>query len=317
MKTSTGTTEAAIADYVARCEVHLADVPWGAREQLRHDIEEVVAEVCAELDGAPDDLVGQPERFVRELRLAAGFPPPPERAAAETSSPSRSASVLGWLRRLWTHPAVVWTRALLPSLRPAWWVARGALVVTGFAWLTGGPRSPEWVAQFVPYWPIFGSRLLGIAGLCAGVYFSVEASRRRLRPSLRLLRVAASVAAIAFALVLSSEVRGWAHRSHPTMRASVSPPFADEAGGPPSFSVVQIGSDRTGTMVEVIDIDTARQVVSELLDDSPPAALFVEIAGQRVHPGTVAEIDEVLAGLAARGHLNGESPPPAPVTVTE
>lgn len=312
MRTSTGTDEAAIADYVARCEIHLSDVPWGVREQLRHDIEEVVAEVCAELDGAPDDLVGQPDRFVRELRLAAGFPPPPERDPMEASSQSRSESVLGWLRRLWKHPAVEWVRELVPHLAPAWWVARGALVVTGFAWLTGARRSPEWLAQLVPYWPIFGSRLLGIAGLCAGVFFSVEASRRRLRPPLRLLRVVASVAALSFALVLASEVRGWAHRSDPTMQGSVPPEYLGETATPRSFMAVQIGSDRTGDLIEVIDIGAARQTVSQLLANSPPAALFVEVGGQRAYPGSATAIDGVLTELAERGYLNGEPPPAAP-----
>ena len=137
-------TDAAVAEYVARCRPHLDDLPAEVGEQLADDIAQIVAEVATELDGRPDDLVGPPDRFAAELRAAAGLP------ARLDDDPEPS--LRAWLRltaRPWLQRTV---RSWSPRRRAA--VAAGFVVVVfvaGMAVSSGGDEMidadvpPEWM----------------------------------------------------------------------------------------------------------------------------------------------------------------------------
>lgn len=299
-------TNPAIAEYVILCEEHLRDLPAPVAGQLRRDIEEIVTEVCGELDGAPQDLVGPPLRFVTDLRTAAGLAPPPA-AIASSEAGEGDRRLRDRVRSLWEHRALQWVRQLAPELRPAWWVARGYVLAVALGRLTGADLRPSWLLGFVPYWPAFGSRLLGLVAIAGAVYLSVEAGRRALSGRQRALRLASSVAAVVFAFVLLGEAKSWSHShgfdpSYLHYPPPAQPRLAPTAPG--QAALVTIGSSLTGNAAPVIDLATALQTVESLLVESPPAAIFIEHDGTRTYPGTRAAIESELRGLAERGLLN-------------
>ena len=297
------TTTAGIAAYVDACEPYLRDLDAATQAQLRADIVEIVAEVCGELEGAPDDLVGPPRRFVGELRLAAGLPPLPEPEPAKTADGFASA-----LRRATQHRSMRWVRELLPELRPAWWVARGLLV----AWVLGsatGAGGPSWIFNLIPHWPLAGSSILGLATAGGAVYVSVEAGRRRPRGWRRVAVAMASVVAIVFAGTLASQASRWTNgpAAYDYVGSPVSPPAHTytHGGTPPAFTPVVIGSHLTSERVEVVDLTTARDTIDKLLAGAPPASIYFDVDGGQVQPGTREAIDELLIDLVDRGLLNG------------
>ena len=289
------TIDQAVASYVEACAPYIADLDAETRAQLRRDISEIVSEVCAELDGAPIDLVGPPERFVAELRIAAGLraaQPPGESASAPATPRLRDR-----LKGLWHHRAVVWTRHIVLELRPAWWVVRGLLVGWSLSRVTGN-RGPSWILNVVPHWPLFGSTALGLAATGAAIYLSVEGGRRR-RP--RALLIAASVVAVWFGAVLASEASRFT--DGPAAYAYVGSPQQQPKYAPATFRPVMVGSDLTGDRFEVIDLAQARSMLDQMLLDAPPAAIYVEHDGAQERPGTLAAIQQVLDRLVASGHL--------------
>lgn len=299
-------TNPAIAEYVILCEEHLRDLPAPVAGQLRHDIEEIVTEVCGELDGAPQDLVGPPLRFVTDLRTAAGLAPPPA-AIASSDAGEGDRRLRDRMRSLWEHRAVQWVRHLAPELRPAWWVGRGYVLAVALGRLTGANLRPSWLLGFLPYWSAFGSRLLGLVAIAGAVYLSVEAGRRPLAGRQRALRAAASVIAVAFALVLLGEARSWSDNHAYESSYLHYPPAAQPRPAPTApgqAALVTIGSSLTGNGAPVIDLTTALQTVDSLLVESPPAAIFIEHNGTQGYPGTRAAIESELRSLAERGLLN-------------
>ena len=297
---STSTTPLVVAAYVQACEALLSDLDESTRAQLRADIVEIVSEVCGELDGAPDDLVGTPRRFVGELRVAAGLPP-----LNDQEQQRRAPGVAGTIRRLAEHRSTRWVRSLGPDLRTAWWVARGVLVGWAAGWATGA-RGPSWILNLVPHWPVAGSALLGFGAVGTAVYLSVEAGRRRPQGWRRLAVLAASVVAVVFAASTASQASRWTNG--PAAYDFVGPP-TDAAvvvySGPPrAFSPVVVGSHLTSERSEVLDLTTARETVDMLLASAPPASIYFEFDGGQHQPGTRQAIDDILVDLVDRGLLN-------------
>ena len=299
MNASATTTDPVIREYADRCDEHLRDLPDAVRRQLRDDIEQIVAEVSAELGGLPDDLVGPPRRFVTELRTAAGLAPPPE--PSDGLQPTRRHGFAIRVAELWGSRAARWCRALAPELRPAWWVARGLVLAVGLTWLTGADERPRWFLAVIPTWPVLGSHLVGAAVAAGAVYLSVEAGRRRLAGGQRAVRAAATAAAVAIALVGIGEMREWTEV-----------PRHDFVGDPgafvatqPGFMLVTVGSDLTGESRPVVSLEEARAAVQDLLVQGPPAAIYIDHQGTRTYPSTAAAIDTQLAKLAGQGFLSG------------
>ena len=142
---------------------------------LASDVREIVAEVVAELDGDPADLVGQPQAFSDELRAAAGHPPPKRAAAATTQREQLGSLIAGAIRRWTTSTALPWCRTLFRELRPAWWVARGlgvALALDVDHLRSGHGLLPE----------LFGLGVIWLGVAAVFVVLSVELGRGSLLP---------------------------------------------------------------------------------------------------------------------------------------
>jgi hypothetical protein len=293
---STTTIDPAIAAYVERCAVYLRDLSEPLQDQLREDIEQIVAEVVAELGGRPEELMGPPLRFVTELRTAAGLLPPP--AAAD--APAVSTTFADRVAAIRRHPSVRWVRTLAPELRPAWWVARGILVAIALGMLTGA-RRPFWIAGLVPIWPVLGSRLLGLAAAGAGVYLSVEAQRRVLTRRQRILRAVATGVAVLSALASVAAIRGWDEGRAYAYPYAYTPPPAPQPFKP--FTMVQIGSDLTGETIAVSSLGEARAAVAKLRSGAPPTSISVTSGGTKTYPGTEVDIDRALVELVSQGYL--------------
>ena len=295
----TETTDA-IADYVDRCEPHLRDLPEDVRRQVRDDIEQIVGEVVAELDGAPDDLVGPPLRFVAELRAAAGLSAPP--AATAVAADAAPPDLFTFLRSLPSHPAVRWCRGVLRDLRPAWPVVRGLLGAIALARLTGAPARPTWLLWVVPMWPVLGSTILFVPAAAGAVYLSVAAERHRDQRRRRRLAAAMTLVAVAMLFGLLGTVREASGRSFD------GPPVDLVVDTPAAFSPVQIGSAVRGYAQPVTDADEAARLIDELLLDGPPRSIWVEAEGIRTEGMTSEALDMTIADLVTRGLLNPASP---------
>jgi len=141
---TTQTVDRAIGEYVGRCVEYLRDLGEHDRTSILEDIRQILSEVTAELEGAPDDLLGPPDRFVAELRTAAGLDgparKPPKKRSARLSSSLRSATaVLSAVRgSIQWRPAWNWLRDFAREAQPGWWVVRGLLITTLLVLAIGG-----------------------------------------------------------------------------------------------------------------------------------------------------------------------------------
>lgn len=202
---SPGTTAAADA-YVADVRQRLGGLTDDERDDLLDDLVAHVHEVSAHDSRPLDEALGDPEAFAAELLTTAGLATdrPTGIAAVGARVSSRVeivrdrargaiARVSPPLRTVRRHPWATATIDFLPELRPAWWVARGWLLVVGF-WLIG---ANSWGRYVLP--EILGSTLLGVAAGIGCAAASVHVARHR--PDWRWRHVVdalAVVAAVAF-----------------------------------------------------------------------------------------------------------------------
>ncbi len=129
-----------VASYASAVRTALAPLPDAERESLLEDLENHLAEVASESDLSLQERLGPPEDYAAELRSAYG-------GGNETSSGrhrpvrERTAALLKSVSSNLTYPDL---RALLPELRPGWWVLRAYLVVLFLAFLfrDGGNLRP-------------------------------------------------------------------------------------------------------------------------------------------------------------------------------
>jgi hypothetical protein len=183
-----------VASYAAAVRAALAPLPDAERESLLEDLESHLAEVASESDVPLRERLGVPEAYAAELRLAYG-------AAGDAGKMKRRVLLRDWtsaLIRTATGPqAYREMRALLPELRPGWWILRAYLVVLVFAYLLrdGGNLRP------IPN-PFSSHGLLQILATIAAIVLSVRLGRRGLPVSKawRGAAVAANVAIVLLAL---------------------------------------------------------------------------------------------------------------------
>jgi hypothetical protein len=170
--TTDPTLDQRATDYLDAVRSHLADLPADERDDLLDDLEAHVHQVAATTEGPLDDALGPPATFAAELRASAGLAP----------AARGSARLDRWRRRgdaLQDHP---WTRAtvaFLPELRPAWWVARGWLLVWLAAEATGGDHSA------FPLPELFGNAFVGLVATVPVVAWSVRLGRNPSPPRWR------------------------------------------------------------------------------------------------------------------------------------
>ncbi len=104
--------------YLAAVDDQLSDLAPTAHAELVAQVEDRLRELRPNEDAAA--VLGPPAVFAAELRHFAGFPP--------TQQPS-SQSRAGWLQAQARRPVPHAVFAYLGSPRPAWWAARGYLLV--------------------------------------------------------------------------------------------------------------------------------------------------------------------------------------------
>jgi hypothetical protein len=189
-------------EFLDAVRAELADLPDDDRTDLLEDVEQHLAEAAAE--GVHADL-GSPAAYAAELRAAAGLPPGPDEDAVARWAPVRAAHRLA--TRVAGTRSYREVRAFAPELRPAWWVARGYLLVVLLARTT----HPS-LRQAVPIPNVSGNAFLGLLATVGAVVGSVAWGRRRHRlPGWqRTAVVAANVVAAVCALTVVNDL---AHRT--------------------------------------------------------------------------------------------------------
>jgi hypothetical protein len=181
-----------VAGYAAEVRTALANLPDAERESLLEDLESHLAEVASESDLSLQERLGRPADYAAELKVAYGA----GRDAPKTKQQRQ------FRERLWAlTKQVVGTqvyrelRALLPELRPGWWVLRAYLVmlVLAFMFRDGANLRP------IPD-PFTSSGLLQILGTLVAIVISVRLGRRAM-PVTRFRRGAVVAANVAIAVV--------------------------------------------------------------------------------------------------------------------
>jgi hypothetical protein len=182
------TVDAQVRDYLEAVRAGLDDLDPDDREHLLSDTEASLLEAAEEEAALPLEVrLGPPERFARELRIAAGLPEGrPERPRL--------------LARIAGHPRVAAALRIARELAPAWWVARAFVVFTLVAQVLGD----DWSVQY----PMFTSLLGGALGwilLLGAIAGSVALGRRERGSAARwpvVLNVAAGLATVWLLLVM-------------------------------------------------------------------------------------------------------------------
>ena len=183
-----------IASYADAVRAALASLPEKERESLLDDIESHLAEVASESAAPLQERLGTPEAYAAELKLAYGT----SADAGETRrrSPMRE-------RRMALLHAVTGTRAyrevraILPELRPGWWILRAYLAVLFLAFLFRGQDNLRPIPN-----PFHSLGIFQILATAAAIVVSVHLGRRALPDKMpwRFAAVAANVAIVVLAL---------------------------------------------------------------------------------------------------------------------
>ena len=256
-----------VDDYVLRCEPFLADLTPALGAQLQDDIRRIVGEVTSELDGFPDDLVGPPQRFVAELRLAAGVAVPD---AIESSKPTPTSAAGDAVVRWLSQAVVPWLRQLATDLRPAWWVSRGIGLAYVLGFVTGGAGERSGV---VP--DVLGSNLLGLIAMAGLVVVSVERGRNGDASSRRRtwIWIAASVIGLYGLGVGIDGIRNptsdFAIVEQAPLAMDTAETFADIAA--PRAMTLYVNGDAEPLVANVTSYPRAIEFLAELQADQYPA----------------------------------------------
>ncbi|MGH7760762.1 MAG: HAAS signaling domain-containing protein [Candidatus Dormibacteraceae bacterium] len=181
-----------VAGYADAVRAALASLPEKERESLLEDLESHLAEVASESDAPLQERLGTPEAYAAELKLAYGT----SADAGETKprGPKRE-------RRTALIHAVTGTRAyrevraMLPELRPGWWVLRGYLAILFLAFLFRGQDNLRPIPN-----PFHSLGLFQILATVAAIVVSVRLGRRGL-PDNKAWRAAAAAANVAIVVL--------------------------------------------------------------------------------------------------------------------
>jgi len=176
-----------VGRYADAVLAELSDLPVDERADLVEDLGHHLAEVAAEGEGTLVAQLGEPAAYAAELRASAGLGAQPSRRSWGQQLRTARADAAARARSL---PGVGPVLDFLPSLRPAWWVARGPLLVGAFAVLAYGPLAPV---------PTF---LAAVAAAVASVAVARARPRRGLRGAVVVANVVAGWVGLWFALSL-------------------------------------------------------------------------------------------------------------------
>jgi hypothetical protein len=191
-------TETRADAYLAEVRRHLQGLTDDERDDLLDDLTAHVHQVAADDERPLEESLGPPEAFAAELLASAGL-------TAEMPAPPRAGPVAR--ARRWIDAAVEAIRRqpagravleFLPELRPAWWVARGWLLVYLLTMNIGG------TTDSFPFPEVLGSYVVGAAVAVLGAVLSVRLGRRATQPRWGwILNVTAIAAVVIVASSLS------------------------------------------------------------------------------------------------------------------
>jgi hypothetical protein len=217
-----------VAGYAAAVRAALAPLPEAERDSLLEDLEDHLAEVASESDVTLQERLGRPEDYAAELRSA---------YVGAAGSTRRRRLFRETLRSLISSVSGTKTyrevRAILPDLRPGWWVLRAylAVLVLAFFFKDGHNLRP------IPN-PFSSFGLLQILATAAAVVISVRLGRRGATARIGM-RWAALAVNVAIAL-LTVPVLASMSTSHPYAESIVysSDPYSSAvaAGYYPGFT---------------------------------------------------------------------------------
>ncbi len=160
-----------VASYASAVRAALGALPDTERESLLEDLENHLAEVASESGLSLQERLGKPEDYAAELRSAYG-------AGNDASSSGRHGSLRDRAAALFKTVAVGTLprpdlRALLPELRPGWWVLRAYLVVLFLAFLFRDGTNLRPIPN-----PFTSGGLLQIVATVVAIGISVRLGRR-------------------------------------------------------------------------------------------------------------------------------------------
>ena len=135
-----------VRDFVGRLRRHLADLDAEEQQELTAGLEADLADLVAERGS---EVLGDPARYARELRVAAGHSPEMDprlggrwvRQAVMAAIDTTHAS---WDRLLDSLPGDL--RGFLAAVQPVWWVMRA-----GVAWMVAQDLRGPWVVVDGPW----------------------------------------------------------------------------------------------------------------------------------------------------------------------
>jgi len=194
--TSPAAPPAHVRTYLDEVRRHLADLPADDRAELTAPVEQRLVELFAR-GGGPVDVerqFGSPVQLAADLRSSAGYPPP--------AAPSSGSWFGTWLQRTSADPRVAAVIGYVSSLRPAWWAARGYLVLGGVLAVLGpekyGLHTIGYYHQlFVDALPPHGNVLwVAVPLLAIGASIAVGVRTPRLPRTARWIVVALDLAAV-------------------------------------------------------------------------------------------------------------------------
>ncbi len=179
-----------VASYAGAVRAALAALPDAERESLLEDLEDHLAEVASESGVPLQERLGKPEDYAAELRsaYAGGALTTGRRRPVRDGLRSLIATVTG-------TQAYREFRALLPELRPGWWVLRAylAVLVLAFLFKDGNNLRP------IPN-PFSSLGMLQTIATVAAIVISVRLGRRGARAG-KAKRWASMAANVAIALL--------------------------------------------------------------------------------------------------------------------
>ena len=162
-----------VASYASAVRAALGALPDTERESLLEDLENHLAEVASESDLSLQDRLGRPEDYAAELRSAYGAGNDASSSGRHGSLRDRAAALLKMVAAgTLPYPDL---RALLPELRPGWWVLRAYLVVLFLAFLFRDGTNLRPIPN-----PFTSGGLLQIVATVVAIGISVRLGRRAL-----------------------------------------------------------------------------------------------------------------------------------------
>jgi uncharacterized membrane protein len=180
-----------VASYAAEVRAALAHLPDAEREILLEDLESHLEEVASESGVPLQERLGRPADYAAELRSAYGAA---DTAVTKQRTPFRDRAQ-GVISAVIGANAYRDVAAMLPELRPGWWVLRGYLAVLFLAFAVKGAHNLHPIPN-----PFTSFGLLEILAMVAAIAISVRIGRRGV-PSGRVWRGIALGANVAIALL--------------------------------------------------------------------------------------------------------------------